>query len=82
MFSVIISRDAERQILKLPTEIQLRINAVLKRIAVRPFHFVKKLEGTSFYRLRVGDYRIILDITEDKLIILVVEVGHRKNIYK
>jgi len=34
------------------------------------------------WRYRVGDYRILAEIQEDKLVILVVEVGHRKNIYK
>ncbi|WP_414518967.1 type II toxin-antitoxin system RelE family toxin [Nostoc sp. PCC 9305] len=44
---------------------------------------VKKLKGKeNAYRIRIGDYRIIYDIFDDLLVVNVVEVGHRKNIYK
>ena len=42
---------------------------------------VKKLVGLPYYRIRIGDYRVIFDIQDDNLIILVLEVGHRKKIY-
>jgi mRNA interferase RelE/StbE len=61
---------------------QERIVAALKRIRIRPGAHVKKLVGEKAYRLRVGGYRMIMDIFEDKLIILVLTVGHRKNVYK
>ncbi len=41
---------------------------------------VKKLKGLPFYRLRVGDYRVVFD--ESGLILSIVKIGHRKNIYK
>ena len=41
----------------------------------------KKLKGKSTYRIRVGDYRVIYDILNEILVIEVVDVGHRKNIY-
>jgi mRNA interferase RelE/StbE len=47
----------------------------------RPTGF-KKLKGRDAYRIRVGNYRIIYDILDDALLINVVELGHRKNIYK
>jgi len=43
---------------------------------------VTKLVGDPGYRLRVGDYRVILDIDEGNLIILVIKIAHRKKIYK
>ena len=44
---------------------------------------MKKLEGeTDLYRIRVGDYCIIYQIQDDKLIVLVVKIGDRKEIYK
>ena len=81
MYSVEFSKKAEEQHSKLPKEIRLRIINVLERIKVRPHYFVKRLIGSPHYRLRVGDYRIILDIQQDKLIILVLELGHRSKIY-
>ena len=54
----------------------------LDRIKVRPYHFIKKYIDTPYYILRVGDYRIILNIEDNQLIILVIEIGHRKNVYE
>lgn len=82
MYEVIILPKAEKQLYKLNKILQERILNTLERIKFRPYHFIKKRESTSYYILRVGDYRIILDIKNDKLIIFVIELGPRKNIYK
>jgi mRNA interferase RelE/StbE len=82
MFDVEFSKYAEKQFYKLEKSAQHRIISTLERIRVRPYPHVKKLVGSPYFRLRVGDYRIILDIRENKMIIYVVEVGHRRSIYK
>jgi mRNA interferase RelE/StbE len=46
-----------------------------------PFRFVKKLEGTRLWRLRVRDYRAVLDILISGNKIIVLRIGHRRNIY-
>ena len=81
MYEIIISDLAKQQLGKLSQELKERVGFAIERIRIRPFHFVKKLVGSPHYRLRVGDYRIILDIRQEKLIIFVIELGHRKNIY-
>lgn len=81
-YDIVFTNTAQKQLQKLDKSIQERMLSSLERTKVRPYDFVKKLANSSNYRLRVGDYRIILNIVDDKLIILVVEVGHRKNIYK
>jgi len=81
MYSLIFNPFAEKQLKKLENNLQKRILDVLNRIRIRPHHFVKHLVGSPYFRLRVGDYRIILDIQNDKLVIVIVELGHRKNIY-
>lgn len=81
MYSVEFSKTAEKQLYSLEKETQARIISTLERCRVRPHHYAKKLAGMPYFRLRVGDYRVILDIKNDKLIIFVIEVGHRKNIY-
>jgi mRNA interferase RelE/StbE len=60
-----------------------RIYTKLKEIASseNPFIYVKRLTGIALFSLRVGDYRIILDIKRNSLIILVLKVGRRKNVY-
>lgn len=47
----------------------------------RPFGY-KKLKGVEAYRIRVGNYRIIYEIQDDLLIIEVINIGHRKNVYE
>ena len=82
MFSIQFTKTAERQFDKLPKEIKHRVLNVLERIKIRPFHFVKRKEGTTYFIMRVGDYREILDIKNESNFIYVIEIGHRKNIYK
>ncbi len=82
MYSIEFSKKAESQFDKLPLNAQGKIIAVLERIKIRPFHFVKRIVGSNYYRARTGEYRIILDIVKNKMLIYVIELGHRRNIYK
>jgi mRNA interferase RelE/StbE len=82
MYEIVLSTKAREQLKKLSQEMKDRIGIVFERIKIRPYHFVKKLSGSPYFRLRVGKYRIILDIQNNKLIIYVIELGLRKNIYK
>ena len=82
MFTLFFSERAKKQLVKLPQDIQPRILSALDRIRVRPEDYVKKLVGESAYSLRVGDYRVIMDIDRNKLLILVIKVGHRRNVYQ
>ncbi len=81
-YEIIFTDTSRKQFKKLEKDIQERIVKALERIRMRPEAHVKKLVGDPGYRLRVGEYRVILDIEKDKLIILVIKIGHRKNIYK
>jgi len=82
IYSLIYSEIAKKQIKKLEKNLQKRIILALERVRIRPYPHIKKLVGNPYFRLRVGNYRIILDIKENKLLIFVIEVSHRKNIYK
>jgi len=81
-YDVILSDKALRQLKKMEKNVQERIIAVLERIRIRPEQYVTKLVGDPGYKMRVGDYRIIMDIDNKKLQILVLKVGHRKNVYE
>jgi len=81
MYKVDFSKTAESQFLKLPKEYQERLLNVIDRIKIRPYHFVKRKEGTPYFILRFGDYRAILNINDKDSKIFVLETGHRKNIY-
>lgn len=82
MFEILFSEKAERELKKLEKETQKRIIAVLERARLRPEDHFQKLVGETAYKLRAGDYRIIADIKQKQLLILVIKIGHRKKICK
>ncbi|MBS3073945.1 type II toxin-antitoxin system RelE/ParE family toxin [Candidatus Pacearchaeota archaeon] len=82
MYEIIFTDKAKREFLKLGRNVQEQIGAGLERIKIRPEHFVEKLVGEPGFKLRIGNYRLFLDIYNDKLVILILRVRHRKNAYK
>jgi mRNA interferase RelE/StbE len=82
-FGIEFSAHAKRQGDKLPQAIKERIIRAVRRLGKDPFPTgVRKLAGSDYYRLRVGDYRVIYEVQKDKLIILVIRIGHRKDVYR
>ena len=80
-----ISNSARKQLIKLPASIQKTINVKLVKLCADPFAQgldVKKLHGRDGYRLRIGDYRAIYELENNKLVLTVITVGHRKKIYQ
>jgi len=77
---------AVRQLRAIPQPAALTILQALTPLGDdprRPDANVKKLAGyEDRYRLRVGDYRVIYDVTDKQLVILIVGVGHRREIYR
>lgn len=80
-YQIIFSDRAFKQLKKLDRNTQDRIISSLERIRIRPENYITKLVGDPGYKLRVGDHRIILDLDNHMLRILVIKAGHRKNIY-
>jgi mRNA interferase RelE/StbE len=70
---------------KLPLDIAQNIILSINSIKADPYPYVKQIKGTKnhpLYTHRVGEYRVILDIEDDRLLIIVIEAGHRRNIYR
>ena len=82
MYRIVLSKKARLQLSKLPKNLQERIGSVIERLKIRPHHIAKRLSGTPLFRARAGDYRLILEIRNDRLIVYVIEMGPRKNVYK
>ena len=82
MYEIIFSDISLKQLNKLEKNIQERIISTLERIRIRPESYLIRLVDDPGYKLRVGDYRVIIDLDKTKLIILVIKIGHRRNIYK
>ncbi len=63
---------------------QKKIIEVMKTKLVENPHLGKPLVGnlSAYYRLRVADYRIVYEINEGEVVVIVIKIGHRKDIYK
>ena len=82
-YRVVITPAANRAIARLPATVRRRIADRLAALAENPRPAGSiKLAGEDTYRIRVGDYRIIYAIEDDRLIVLVIDVGHRRDIYR
>ncbi|MBI4117051.1 type II toxin-antitoxin system RelE/ParE family toxin [Candidatus Pacearchaeota archaeon] len=82
MFAIEWKEGALEQLDKLQPQISDRIYKKVDELSENPFSKdIKKLKGESAFRLRVGDYRIILDIDIKNKMIFILRLGHRRNIY-
>jgi len=82
-YTVLIERYAQKQIAKIDKKLIPVIKNAIAELAdnPRPYGY-KKLKGEEAYRIRVGDYRVIYEIDDDVILVTVVSVGHRKDVYK
>lgn len=73
---------AARALGKLERSVQKRIQGVLEILALTPRPpAAKKLVGSELWRVRTGDYRIVYAIEDERLVVVVVKVGHRREVY-
>ncbi|MFH1332068.1 MAG: type II toxin-antitoxin system RelE/ParE family toxin [archaeon] len=79
-FNVVWDEKAFEALEKLEPVVSRRVLKKVSELSENPFSKdVKKLKGSEWYRLRVGDYRVVFRIKDD--IIQILKVGHRRNIY-
>jgi mRNA interferase RelE/StbE len=83
-YAVFISYAARKAIGRLPTPIRTRVDRAIVALGDNPRpHGCTKLVGTAQgWRIRVSDWRILYTIEDDRLVVLVVEVGHRGEVYR
>ena len=82
MYSLWISEKAKKQLEKLPKSIQDIILNKVYSIRNEPFRYLKKLEGSKLWRLRIMDYRVIIDILITDKKIFVLTVDKRSRVYE
>lgn len=83
-YRVTLSPMAARQLRKLDAQVRRRIQAALELLAEqpRPPSATRLGGGASEWRVRTGDYRIVYEIEDDHLLILVLRLGHRREVYE
>ncbi|MFH1311576.1 MAG: type II toxin-antitoxin system RelE/ParE family toxin [Nanoarchaeota archaeon] len=82
MFNLIFEKSALESLNKFEPQIKERIWNKLQQCKENPFRFLEHLKEIDGFKLRVGDYRAIVDIDNSTKTIKVLKVGHRKNIYE
>lgn len=82
-YNIVLSKRAEKFLDSLFDKAINPIIIALERLSdnARPNGYIK-MKGVDAYRIRVGDYRIIYEINDNILLIDVIDIGHRKNIYE
>jgi mRNA interferase RelE/StbE len=83
-YAVFIKASALKALARLPKADQARLRARIDALATepRPQGVVKLAGEGNLYRLRAGDYRIIYEIRDDVLRVLVISIGHRREVYR
>jgi len=83
MYRVVLVREAQRVLDRLSAREGARVLAAIEALASnpRPAGCIK-LSNSEQWRIRVGDYRVIYEIAERALIVTVVRVGHRREVYR
>ncbi len=83
-YHVEITGSAEKQLKKLSRSNQLRVARALVGLATDPFPTQsRKLAGTQdVWRIRVGSYRILYRVDNDRVLVIILKIGHRKDVYR
>ncbi len=83
-YQIVIVRAIQKQINKLPADVQSRVDEKIQRLKTNPrSEGVKKLKGyDSEYRIRVGSYRIRYDIDDEQAVVRILQCRHRKDVYR
>ena len=82
MYSIIIMPKAQKQLLKLENKTTEIILKKIYSIKENPLHYIERMTGVSSWKLRVGDYRVILSINTKESKLFIEKIGHRSEIYK
>lgn len=79
-------KSAEKEFERLPARIKTKTAEALSLLSLNPYSEIlkiKKMKGTeSLYRIRLGEYRIVYEVRDKRLLILVIKVGHRREVYR
>lgn len=84
-YAIEFVRSARKDFEKLPARIRERIVEALTVLSLNPYSEllkVKKLKGAELFRIRLGDYRVVYEVRKKQLVVVVIKVGHRSEVYR
>jgi mRNA interferase RelE/StbE len=82
-YSILILPSAQKQLNKLPNSIATRIEDKMMELGQEPRPSgCKKLKGREAYHIRIGDYRVIYEILDSRLVATVITIGYRREVYE
>ena len=82
MYKVLLSKQPVKFLYKSPEEISNRIKSKLKLSKENPFYYLEHFEGESYYKLRIGEYRALIDIDFEQKCLYFRVLEHGKKVYK
>lgn len=82
MFSIHWSRSSEKTLDKLQKDISKRIVHKIHSLKEDPFRYLEHYHSQDCYKIRIGEYRALIDVNYSKMLLEVRLIGHRKKIYK
>jgi mRNA interferase RelE/StbE len=83
-YNILFTSRSKKQFSKLTKDIRIRITNYLEnKVQINPLLYGKNLTGDKkgLYRYRIGDYRIICHINNKDIVVLILDIGHRKEVY-
>jgi len=82
-YQILIQRAAQKELMKITAPYRARVIQAIRELENNPRPIgTKKLTGRNAWRIRIGDYRVIYEIHDDRLIVIVVTIGHRREVYR
>lgn len=85
-YSVEFVKSAKKEFDRLSVKMKTTTAEALKLLSQNPFSEllkIKKLKGGEhLYRIRLGDYRVVYEIRQERLVVLVIKIGHRSEVYR
>jgi mRNA interferase RelE/StbE len=85
VYKIVFTKQAARSIQKMPPEVGALVREKLQQLAADPFAShpnVTRLQNRDEYRLRVGNWRVIYDIRKDEIVLLVIKIASRSEVYR
>jgi len=84
-YKITFTKEAQKALLRLPRNTAILVRKKLELLAADPYAPMtnaKKLQNRSGYRLRIGDWRVIYEIKNDELVVLVLKIAQRGEVYR